>query len=1037
ATTSQQLTEIQLFYWLPVFTEDCKKIHTLCQTILSGNGSLDTNFLAKMAAPLSQIATRLEHSLKFNPAKATEEVLNRLCSGINEIQTTIQLKSYLDLRQQLETEMQHKKMPSIEEIMQPLSGWHFQQLNFETSVEIAPSHWQLNNLKNLTMAALYCLGSPLQNGLAALNSEHQVDALKKGLHKIEPVNSARLTEPMAKADVVVHTREPLGSVQIKELRQEIALAAQALSSTSSFSALPEWPHQVVAQSYEIAGLEQSIARLMHEARQFLSLEDQDAAKCGTKHLNLIKQAQLVEGLKLSGIVVPVPHGVQSDRVEQFLKKLVPELFEEWTNLGNLYANYKGTTPFLEEPAAKQHLQAIDQMIEKAFKAAGENEALFQELIPADFREWLETIKNNNNYLMVRSTGSEDSRETANAGGNVSRNYVSPTMLALSKAMGDVVRSYFGYSSLQNRINAKLNPFTSRLKMAVTAQELIGEPIGGSSVPGEIPISLVLFSSEPLYVAGEKFRVMRISATYGHGEGVVGNQGIGTDMVLLLISEAHPDKLYILYDNKDKPERLAPVLTSDGIQLKKVPNLPSMQNSPVLDETLLHRLYLWGVIGEKFFDNHPTDMEIVIKGKTIFPVQARPVNRPDLLPTYVDLKKIAALSENSITQKIQGEVIVPGKGSVVAIENPEEILFAPTLKDAEDAFPKKAYKVVVVSQPEPDNSHPVVNFSGLGIPCLVIPQGIQELLNKVDNNHLIAVDVQRGTLNLWDRRLSSLDDYISKGFAVHPAKIAISLPLAATLPIRQEGQDVPQEIKDLILEIKSAATQEVAAAKLRELRQSGWLQNVKERELELNAHLQEMQFVPLQLWQGAAITTQLIKKIEGAFDEAEAVFATNFQDRLRPLFHVKVIENLLFNIPQAGKSLGRYSAVDIVPLHKDLKILIDYQKALTHPAHFADLLMLGHQGVISATETDWRALLKDLEPLVQSGKITQAQVRQFKQVIAKLETTKMLPTWFTLFFPKISGSNLNPQAKFDLLLETLPAKEVPFLNYFLDLHQTLK
>lgn len=106
--------------------------------------------------------------------------------------------------------------------------------------------------------------------------------------------------------------------------------------------------------------------------------------------------------------------------------------------------------------------------------------------------------------MVRSTGgSEDTRETANAGGNASPCYVSPLPKDLAKALGEVVRSYFSYASLKNRINAKLNPFEAELQLAVTVQELIGEPIGGSANPNEIPTSLVLFSSEPVYVGGEK------------------------------------------------------------------------------------------------------------------------------------------------------------------------------------------------------------------------------------------------------------------------------------------------------------------------------------------------------------------------------------------------------------------------------------------------------------------------------------------------------------------------------------------------------
>jgi Pyruvate phosphate dikinase, PEP/pyruvate binding domain. len=116
-----------------------------------------------------------------------------------------------------------------------------------------------------------------------------------------------------------------------------------------------------------------------------------------------------------------------------------------------------------------------------------------------------------------------------------------------EAVGSVVASYFGEKSLQNRIDSQINPFEEPLQLAVTAQRLIGEPIGGANSFDQIPVSFVVFTNEPLYIGEEKFRVMRISASFGHG--VVGNQGIATDTVLLLRSESQPDELYVLYDNQ--------------------------------------------------------------------------------------------------------------------------------------------------------------------------------------------------------------------------------------------------------------------------------------------------------------------------------------------------------------------------------------------------------------------------------------------------------------------------------------------------------
>lgn len=84
----------------------------------------------------------------------------------------------------------------------------------------------------------------------------------------------------------------------------------------------------------------------------------------------------------------------------------------------------------------------------------------------------------------------------------------------------------------------------------------------------------------------------------------------------------------------------------------------MPARPVLSQELLVRLYQWGVIGEKFFDDHPTDARSIGKGNTIYPVQARAINRPKLHTTFVDRKKLPKNSRQlllncKLKQSLQG------------------------------------------------------------------------------------------------------------------------------------------------------------------------------------------------------------------------------------------------------------------------------------------------------------------------------------------------------------------------------------------------
>ena len=56
---------------------------------------------------------------------------------------------------------------------------------------------------------------------------------------------------------------------------------------------------------------------------------------GNKHKNLVKQAILVEAMELPGVHVPLPRGVSTGQVTQFLKAVAPQIFEKWEQLSQL------------------------------------------------------------------------------------------------------------------------------------------------------------------------------------------------------------------------------------------------------------------------------------------------------------------------------------------------------------------------------------------------------------------------------------------------------------------------------------------------------------------------------------------------------------------------------------------------------------------------------------------------------------------------------------------------------------------------------
>lgn len=754
-----------------------------------------------------------------------------------------------------------------------------------------------------------------------------------------------------------------------------------------------WIESVQGVCFDLKMIEAQLTHKMDRARFLIhqgSFHEKELIDYGSKHKHLIMQYQLLEALNIPGVNIPIPYGISNTKLTAFINRVVPDVFKHWKELGILFKSYKDSKPFLKSADASILLKTIHQLLKTAFSKPN------PDLFDSAFMSWINEIKESEDYLMVRSTGAEDSRQMANAGGNVSKAYVLPEIGALTQAIGEVVASYFGHSSLQNQINAGFNPFEGKLKLAVTTQRLIGESIGGASTLSNIPISLVLFTNEPLYVGSEKFRVMRLSATYGHGEGVVGNLGIASDTILLLQSALHPDRLYILYDNQLKEERLAPMETPHGIKLAKLPNSKEMADQPALSQEMLARLFTWGIITEKYFDNFPTDMEIVIKGDTIYPVQARPVNRPILLPTYLDSSKVTEINSSPIIQKMTGSTVVPGQASVVIITDRSQLLLADTLEEAERIYRKDVHTIVVTSRPEPANSHPVVNFSGLGVPCLHIEEIIQvkKLIEQIAFDQPLVACIQSATLILWDSLKGDVTLFISKGFTIHPAKIGLSLPLKTTLPFEKKLKTNP-EITNLIVQLRSATTQQAAQKALLALREQIHSVNISIENLskKLKALPYEIRLATEYLITLKEISAQA----ERTLSEMRSVLG---RGRLEKLFHAKAIETAFIS---SNNGLNQYTIEDTPSLITMAEQLITYQSNLSHSAYFLQEFLMGIQEAPFENFANyWKTFLSNLELDVNEGRVVESEVMKFKELTQNIYQAGAFSAWLmTVACPEIT------------------------------------
>lgn len=784
------------------------------------------------------------------------------------------------------------------------------------------------------------------------------------------------------------------------------------------------------QSTSIAQLESNLHFSMEKARASLSLSEEEIKKHGSKHGNQMQMERIDQAIDLQGMEIPERKIISNKRVLKFLKQTKPEIFEHWQELKKLYASHQGTVPFLQTKEAKKHLNTIQELIKEAFSQDTNQNNL------ANISEWIQetlTGKNNRNLLkgvaewlhqrqeagdclMIRSTGAEDLKQVSNAGGNESPPYIHPSQQDVMQAAGKVIASYFGESSLQNRINAGTNPFEEELQLAVIAQVLIGERIGGEKNLKAIPTSFVLFTNEPLYIGDEKFRVMRISASYGHGEGVVNSQGIATDTAFLLRSEVNPDQLYILYNNQEKLERLAPIEQDGKFVLTKLANPKQLVSRPSLTERHLAQIYRSGLVMESFHQE-PRDIEGVVKGDTVYFVQNRSVNRKPMLPTFLKDKT------GSIDQ-VQTKSLVVGKASVITISNKDEILFAQTLKEAEEIAKKReagSYRLIIVGSPEPANSHPVTNFSYLQIPCLYAPnlQAAKDLIEKIDARFQVVVCTQTASMHLWDSKKANLQESIKEGFGVHPANIAISLPLQNSPP---SSADSSQDLDALLIKLRESLNPEESSKTLAQIsaKTQGMLKNEIAR---IETFMKHKTFAP-QVDAKLQILHALDAKIGEVLGETAARIA-NPKGRLERLFHIKTLEAILTG---SNVGIGQYSFAQAKAVIQSLERLIAYQNDLPCMSRCTDLLLMGDQTLALETFENWQDFLKKLEMSLEQKVVSEKQFREFQQIISIFSKAEAMPQFISLL-PKDS----NPT---QLVADTIAHFNATDLEFMTNLNQMI-
>jgi Pyruvate phosphate dikinase, AMP/ATP-binding domain len=667
---------------------------------------------------------------------------------------------------------------------------------------------------------------------------------------------------------------------------------------------------------------------------------------GKKHENLVR-LHLAQAHSREKYVTPLPFGLTTEEVEPYLRKKTPAFFMDWQELKACYE--QDSAHFFTDQTTLDLIEQVKNYVITAFADPG---APWK----ARLNQWLKS----DSYFMVRSSGSEDGK-AANAGGNLSLSYVRPEKVA--SLMGEVIASYFDKRSLQNQSKGGANPFAA-CPLSVTVQELIGEPMGGEKDPANIPVSAVLFSNEPLYIGNEEFRMMRLSATRGHGEGVVGNEGIATDTFIVLQSRVHPDTLYIVDNISSKPERLAPV---DG-KLQPVPNPRELIDAPSVDKAMLQRLFNIGIeVEQNLFAGKPADIELVIKKNVIHLVQAREVNRPlQTTPRYLNLEDCSAKTQAM-------KVLIPGHMQAEALDDPAQILVVDTLEEAQ--FLEGNFKLILVKNDEPANSHPMINFSERGIHVFYSPKGF----DPPTDGEKIMVCPQQGIVACGDP--SSFK--FKEGYIEHPAPIQFS---SQPLPFLAPNKELVEKLNPLIRQLKTENCTEIALKALEDLKTFPALEEFNRKVTQAKAFSEP--------------TQHLQKLFQNTLEELGESLKKG--SRLENLFYIKAVKNLLTDSPFSVLSLTQ---------------VLDQTIAFEQKASDRLSKEVVIETLEPKTKAHWEAFLLDVDKTA-----SEAEIKSFQRLLEALGSLK--PLWLTFYFAPRQGK-LSSQ---ELLQELLNAVDEVSFNF---------
>lgn len=479
---------------------------------------------------------------------------------------------------------------------------------------------------------------------------------------------------------------------------------------------------------------------------------------GYKSANLTRLQAHAESLTaLCGVCdveIPAFLPLGDFEMRSYIVRNYPELFKDWQDFLDSFSASQRANYLADKKVMPLSDLGVDILAKMRKRITG----IFTDVdyTCPQLQEWI--AKQNPEFVIVRSTGKEDSDTNSNAGGNASIPFVKPNAKDISKAIGEVIASYFDVKSIKQRITAG-DPtlFTEEPFMPVLIQNMIGESVGGvGTIDEEVPRSGVMFTCS----AGKAQGLTEFAVGLGNNEGVV-TSSVSVDRYLLDTSGGvtrvvqSKDTRYVAVQKTGGKFACEPIVNRSNL----------LRNAPALPDSVAHDMkiiadYLSAQYADKLPSGapgapKPLDIEFTIKmnstgNPVIYLLQARPLVpvKKEQEPSYIDADFIKTIEAERI---VKGKSLLDGGAYVRTIHSKNEIIVCDTIGQALHEFQTTAYqeqvKTVVIRKPAPGTSHEAVMLRSKGVAVLVVENmahftRVETLLDDLDENPML-VDLQRG------------------------------------------------------------------------------------------------------------------------------------------------------------------------------------------------------------------------------------------------------------------------------------------------------